>query len=239
MSIALTLSGLSSGYGGLRVVNDVFLRLGSTELLGLSGPNGAGKTTLLRTISGQLPAQAGTVRLGERDVTKLPSYERARAGIALVPEGRQIFGGLSVRDNLEITLASPSTRADLRMFRRDIDEVYALFPRLAERREQQGGQLSGGEQQMLAIGRALLLRPSVLLLDEPTQGLAPVVVHQLAGVLKGLRGRFAILLIEQNIAFLREIADTVLMMQGGKLSPEAAKSAYSGQYKETDLGRTA
>jgi branched-chain amino acid transport system ATP-binding protein len=165
------------------VFHDVSFSAARGETIGLYGPNGSGKTTLLSTIMGLLPAFKGTVTLDGTEVTHLPAYRRVRSGLALVPEGRQILSGLTVEDNLRLVRAAwnRSRRAE---FEVQLEGVYELFPRLKERADQLGGSLSGGEQQMLAIGRAVLVQPSLLILDEPTQGLAPVVVKELAKVLQ-------------------------------------------------------
>jgi ABC-type branched-subunit amino acid transport system ATPase component len=215
----LQVEGLKGGYGRLSVFRDVGLALDRQQTIGLVGPNGAGKTTLLKTIVGALPSAAGTVRLDGADVTGRPAYQRARAGIGLVPEGRHIFATLSVYDNLALTRAVEADRPDLGPFEDRLREVYETFPRLQERAGQLGGSLSGGEQQMLAIARALLLRPKVLMLDEPTQGLAPIVIRGLAGTLAALRGRFAILIVEQNRAFVEQLADRLLFMRSGTVAP--------------------
>jgi len=219
MSAALQVEGLQGGYGRLSVFRDVALALERQQTIGLVGPNGAGKTTLLKTIVGSLPSAAGTVMLDGIDITGRPAYQRARAGIGLVPEGRHIFATLSVYDNLALTRAVEADRTDLGPFETRLAEVYEIFPRLQERAGQLGGSLSGGEQQMLAIARALLLRPKVLMLDEPTQGLAPIVIRGLAGTLAALKGRFAILIVEQNRAFVERLADRLLFMRSGTVAP--------------------
>jgi branched-chain amino acid transport system ATP-binding protein len=175
----------------------------------------------MKTIAGALVATAGRVLLGDRDITRLKAYERARAGLALVPEGRHILATLSVQDNLALTRAIERERPDLPPYEQRLGEVFALFPRLRERQSQLGGSLSGGEQQMLAIARALLLKPQVLMLDEPTQGLAPIVVRSLAATLAGLKGRFSMIIVEQNKAFLEGLADRVLSMRAGQLKETA------------------
>jgi len=174
---------------------------------------------LLKTIVGSLPSTAGTVVLDGKAMTGLPAYLRARAGVGLVPEGRHIFATLSVYDNLALTRAIEAARPDLDPFEKRLEGVYALFPRLAERTNQLGGSLSGGGQQMLAIARTLLLRPKVLMLDEPTQGLAPIVIRGLAQTLASLKGRFAILVVEQNRAFVERLADRLLFMRSGTVAP--------------------
>jgi branched-chain amino acid transport system ATP-binding protein len=217
MTAALRVERLAGGYGKLEVFRDVALTLARGESIGVLGVNGAGKTTLLRTIVGLLPCFAGDVMLGDLDVTDWPTFRRARGGLALVPEGRLILGTLTVRDNLELTRSAVATAAG--HFEARLDEVLGLFPRLAERLDNPGGSLSGGEQQMLAIARALLIAPSVLMLDEPTQGLAPIAIRSLAETLGRLRGRFAILLVEQNRPFLEGMVDRILTMRAGRLQP--------------------
>jgi branched-chain amino acid transport system ATP-binding protein len=221
MSAALTVDALEGGYGRLTVFRDARLRLEAGQTIGLLGANGAGKTTLMKTIAGALTASAGRVLLGERDITRLKAFERARAGLALVPEGRHILATLTVHDNLALTRSIEGHRADLPSFEERLAEVHALFPRLKERTGQLGGSLSGGEQQMLAIARALLLMPQVLILDEPTQGLAPIIVRSLAHTLAGLKGRFSMIIVEQNKAFLEGLADRIVSMRAGQLKEAA------------------
>jgi ABC-type branched-subunit amino acid transport system ATPase component len=183
--------------------------------VGILGPNGAGKTTLLKTLAGLLPAQGGRVRLGDDDVTTLKAHRRARAGLALVPEGRQIFAELSVRENLALSRAAG--RLDQTAYPDRLKNVLAIFPRLEACLDRRGGSLSGGEQQMLAIGRGLLLDPKVLMLDEPTQGLAPIMIRQVLAALLALKGRFALVVVEQNRKFIEELADFVIEMRNGEL----------------------
>ena len=217
MSAALTLDALEGGYGRLTVFRDAQLRLEAGQTIGLLGANGAGKTTLMKTIAGALTASAGRVLLGERDLTRMEAFKRARAGLALVPEGRHILSTLTVHDNLALTRSIERHRGDLPPYGERLAEVFALFPRLRERQGQLGGSLSGGEQQMLAIARALLLKPQVLMLDEPTQGLAPIIVRSLAATLAGLKGRFSMIIVEQNKAFLEGLADRIVTMRAGLL----------------------
>ncbi len=216
MSATLLLGGLAGGYGRLTVFRDVSLSVDAGATIGILGANGAGKTTLLRTVCGLLPSHAGSVRLGDVDLAPMAAWQRTRAGLALVPEGRQVIAGLSVGENLELSRAS--TRLSQTDYVARLAQVFALFPRLAERLDQPSGSLSGGEQQMLAIGRALMLGPQVLMLDEPTQGLAPVVVRQVLEALQSLRGRYTMIVIEQNRVFLDALVDRTCTMQGGKLT---------------------
>ena len=216
MTAALSVDGLAGGYGQLRVFGGVSFAVANDETIGILGPNGAGKTTLLKTVCGLLRPMEGRVVLGDAEVTRRPAYAHARAGLALVPEGRQILATLTVRDNLALTRAAGPGR-DPEVFKTQLADVLKLFPRIAERLDQHGGSLSGGEQQMLAIARALMIKPRVLMLDEPTQGLAPVVIRDLADTLRALKGRFAIVLVEQNRAFLERLADRTFAMRGGRL----------------------
>jgi branched-chain amino acid transport system ATP-binding protein len=228
MSAVLKIENLESGYGKLTVFRDLSLALDSGETVGILGVNGAGKSTLLRTVVGLLPRHAGHILLHDKDISDWPAYRRSRAGIALVPEGRQILGTLTVRDNLELTRAALPKGAASGVFESRLAEVFKLFPRLRERSPNPGSSLSGGEQQMLAIARALLIDPSVLMLDEPTQGLAPVVVRMLRDTMIGLKGRFAMILVEQNKAFLEGVADRILEMRSGRLVEVYAKPAAAG-----------
>jgi branched-chain amino acid transport system ATP-binding protein len=218
MTAVLQVASLSGGYGRLTVFRDVDLTLEQGQTVGLLGANGAGKTTLLKAIVGALPSSSGSVSLEGKDVTRLAAYQRARAGLTLVPEGRHILGGLTVRDNLELTRAIEGWAKFDKSFEARLADVFAMFPRLQEREEQLGASLSGGEQQMLAIARALLLNPKVLMLDEPTQGLAPIIIQSLATTLAALKGRFAILVVEQNRAFLEKLTDRIVHMDHGRLS---------------------
>lgn len=215
MTPALQVERLVGGYGRLTVFRNVSLALERGRTVGLLGPNGSGKTTLLKTIVGALPSVAGHVLLEGQEVTRLPAFRRARAGLSLVPEGRHILGSLTVRDNLELTRAVEAQRRDLEPFEQRLAEVFALFPRLQERADQAGASLSGGEQQMLAIARALLIDPKILMLDEPTQGLAPIIIQGLVETLAALKGRFSMLIVEQNKAFLERLTDRILQMHGG------------------------
>jgi branched-chain amino acid transport system ATP-binding protein len=219
---ALRIAKLKGGYGPLTVFREVDLEVARGQTLGLLGANGAGKTTLMKTIAGALPVAAGSVSLNGKDVSRMPAYQRARSGLALVPEGRHVLASLSVADNLALTRAIEGHRPGLASFDERVAEVFTLFPRLKERASQLGGSLSGGEQQMLAIARALLLKPDVLMLDEPTQGLAPIVIRSLAETLRGLRGRFGMIIVEQNRAFLEGLADRVLYMRAGSLTEGAS-----------------
>jgi branched-chain amino acid transport system ATP-binding protein len=219
MTAVLQVVSLSGGYGRLTVFRDINLTLEQGQTVGLLGANGAGKTTLLKAVAGALPSSSGTVSLEGKDVTRLAAYQRARAGLTLVPEGRHILGTLTVRDNLELTRTVEGWAKFDEPFETRLAQVFAMFPRLQEREQQLGASLSGGEQQMLAVARALLLNPKVLMLDEPTQGLAPIIVQSLAATLAVLKGRFAMLVVEQNRAFLEKLTDRIFHMDHGHIVP--------------------
>jgi branched-chain amino acid transport system ATP-binding protein len=216
---ALELEQLNGGYPPLTVFRDVRFKVLTNNTVGILGPNGAGKTTLLKTVAGLLPALRGRILFNGKDIGALRAHERARAGLVLVPEGRQILTSLTVHQNLELSRAT--NRLDEAAYMRKLDEILAIFPRLRERRNQLGGSLSGGEQQMLAIARAMMIDPILLMLDEPTQGLAPIMVRQVLSVLQTLKNRLPMICVEQNRAFLDELADSVMTMQGGRLTAKA------------------
>jgi branched-chain amino acid transport system ATP-binding protein len=211
MTSVLEIIGLTGGYTKAPVLRDVNMVVEPAEVVGLLGANGAGKTSVLRGISGTLPECRGEVRLGGRSLGRLSPWARVRAGIAHVPEGRHVFRAMSVRDNLDV--AGLSRRGHVRR-----DEVYDLFPRLRERARQAAGTLSGGEQQMLAIGRALMTGPDVLVVDEMSAGLAPVIVQQLVGGLVQLRARgTAVLLVEQSPHSIADVVDRVYLLEQGRI----------------------
>jgi branched-chain amino acid transport system ATP-binding protein len=212
----LKIADLSVNYGRVRAVQNLTLEVGEGELVGLVGHNGAGKTTTLLTITGSVKPASGQILLGSRDLVGRSPDAVLRAGIALVPEGRRIFGRLSVGENLKI---GASTRRDRKQVDEDIAEMLERFPVLERDWAKSGAKLSGGEQQQLAIARALLSRPRVLLLDEPTLGLAPLMVDRVFEILEGLRkDGVTILLVEQNAARTVEIADhTYVMRSGGRI----------------------
>jgi branched-chain amino acid transport system ATP-binding protein len=220
----LAIEGLSGGYSKLPVFRDAYLSLQAGQTIGICGPNGAGKTTLLKTVAGLLPPLAGQVTFDQRTLGATKAYQRTHAGLVLIPEGRQIFASLTVRQNLELSRAA--RRISMVSYPERLQDVLSLFPKLRERLDQSGGALSGGEQQMLAIGRALLLDPKVLMLDEPTQGLAPIMVRQVLAALQALRGNISVIVVEQNRGFLGELSDTIYDMRGGVLhDAEAAARA--------------
>jgi branched-chain amino acid transport system ATP-binding protein len=209
---------LQVDYGGIRAVKGIALQVERGELVCLIGANGAGKSSTLRALSGLIRAgsgMAGVVRYGNDDVAAWPAFERARAGLVMVPEGRGVFPQLSVDDNLSM---GAYARKDQEI-ESDRERMFTLFPRLAERRRQQGGTLSGGEQQMLAIGRALMSRPQLLLLDEPSMGLAPLVVQTIFAVIRTINAEgTAVLLVEQNARAALEVASRGYVMDSGEIT---------------------
>jgi len=213
----LKISGLSVSYGGLRALLDVSLEVAEGEFVTIVGPNGAGKTTLLRTISGVVRGAAGQIELRGRDVAPLAAHQRAALGIAHVPEGRRIFPSLSVIENLELGSYRPAARARRR---EGLEAVLALFPVLRERSQQLAGSLSGGEQQMLALGRGLMAQPDLLLLDEPSQGLGPRVVEQIFETIDRIRKdrRLTILLVEQRVVEALELCDRGYVLETGRVA---------------------
>ncbi|MCX7962651.1 MAG: ABC transporter ATP-binding protein [Burkholderiales bacterium] len=210
MAEALALRGVSAGYGETHVLEEVSLALAAGESISIIGRNGVGKSTLLETVMGHTTLHAGEIRLAGRRIEGLPPHQRARLGLGYVPQEREIFPSLSVRENLEIC-ARPGYW--------DAARVFELFPNLKERLANAGTQLSGGEQQMLAIARALMTNPSVLLMDEPTEGLAPVIVQALTGVLARLRdaGGLSIVLVEQNSRVALGFSERTVVMDRGRI----------------------
>jgi branched-chain amino acid transport system ATP-binding protein len=211
----LEVRGLEVAYGGIRAVKGVDLKVQSGELVCLIGANGAGKTTLLKSLCGMLAPSRGEILYEGNSVAGKPSYELVRRGISLVPEGRGIFGRLTVEENIKIGAYARSDRAAIRA---DMDRLYDLFPRLSERRVQQAGTLSGGEQQMLAIGRALMSRPRLLLLDEPSMGLAPMLVQKIFHTIKRIvEEGVTLLLVEQNAQLALGISHRGYVMESGNI----------------------
>jgi branched-chain amino acid transport system ATP-binding protein len=231
----LEVRGLEVRYGGIRAVRGIDLAVAEGELVCLIGANGAGKSSTLRAISGLLPAAAGAVRYAGRDLAGMRAFERVRAGLVMVPEGRGVFPQLTVDENLDM---GAYARAD-RGIEADRERVFALFARLRERRGQTGGTLSGGEQQMLAIGRALMSRPKLLLLDEPSMGLAPIVVQLIFEVIQEINaGGVTCLLVEQNARAALALAKRAYVMESGliTLSGPAAELAHDPKVVEAYLG---
>jgi branched-chain amino acid transport system ATP-binding protein len=228
----LRVSDVSVDYSGALALDGVSLEVHAGEVVGVIGNNGAGKTTLLKAISG-LVACRGRIEIGDEVISGLPAHEIPARGIAHVPEGRRLFPQLSVEDNLQLGAYTVRTSAD------DLDRVYRLFPRLAERRRQPAGTLSGGEQQMAAIGRALMMNPKLLMLDEPSLGLAPVLVEQIYATIADLRGEGnTILLVEQNVAECLEVTDRAYVLQTGSIVRSAPSDELRGSedIREAFLG---
>jgi branched-chain amino acid transport system ATP-binding protein len=228
---------LQIAHGDAVAVWDVSLSVRPRELVTVVGPNGAGKTTLINAIAGLLPIRAGTVRLDGADLAPVPAHELCRHGLALVPEGRRLFGAMSVEENLEIGCFA---RAARRFREESFERVYAIFPLLRERRRQLAGALSGGQQQMLAIGRALMARPRLLLLDEPSLGLAPSIADQVFEVIAGIHAEgVAVLLVEQNIAQALAVAARAYILEQGRIVAEGAPAALAqdARIREAYLGQ--
>ena len=232
----LEVENLEAGYGPIRALDRVSLEVAAGELVAIIGANGAGKTTLLMAISGVVPVRGGQVRFEGRPITGLEPHEIVRFGIGHSPEGRRIFPRLSVRENLELGGFTRSDRAEVR---RDIDEVCGLFPVLGSRMGQMGGTLSGGEQQMLALGRALVGRPRLLLLDEPSLGLAPLVVAKIFEVIAGLSARgIAVVLVEQNARAALKLASRGYVLETGRitLTGSGTELAHDRRVRDAYLG---
>ena len=216
---------MSVGYGGVAALHDVSVRVGTGQIITVIGPNGAGKTTLLNAIMG-VHGGPGAIRFAGRDVARMPVEARVRAGLSLVPEKRELFATLPVQDNLQ--LGAFRFRGAAAANGRQLDEVYTLFPRLRERRTQLAGTLSGGERQMLAMGRALMGRPDLLMLDEPSLGLAPLIVREIFSIIEGLRARScAILLVEQNARAALQVADYGYVLETGRVTLEGPSAALA------------
>ena len=235
----LALERLALAYGGIQAVKGIDLTVGAGELVCLIGANGAGKTTTLKGICGLLPPRSGKVRYAGDDITGRRPFELVRRGLVMVPEGRGVFGGLTIEENLAM---GAYIRDDRAAIGQDIERVFTLFPRLKERRRQTAGTLSGGEQQMLAIGRALMSRPKLLLLDEPSMGLAPLMVQKVFETIIAVsREGVTILLIEQNARLALEVSDRAYVLESGEitLEGEAAKLLHDPKVRAAYLGETA
>jgi branched-chain amino acid transport system ATP-binding protein len=212
----LELECIDCHYSKVHVLHDVSLAVDRGEIVSMIGPNAAGKTTTLRVMAGLKPPSSGRVRYLGDDITRLLPFERVERGLVLVPEGRQIFPKFTVLDNLRM---GAYQRPDRGAIGGDLETVYELFPRLRERLQQRGGSLSGGEQQMLAIGRGLMAKPKCLLLDEPSLGLAPIIVSEIARIIRELAGRgLTIMLVEQNAAMALALADRAYLLESGHVS---------------------
>ena len=215
---AMKTEALCSGYGRIPVLNGVDLHVASGEVLGVLGHNGMGKTTLLRTIAGLTAATSGGIWLAGVEIGRQPAYRRAVAGLGYVPQGRQIFPALTVRDNLRMGCAAKRGNADAA-----IDDVLSRFPRLRRLLERAGGALSGGEQQLLALARCLCGGPKLLLLDEPSEGIQPSIIDEIGSILLDIKASsgVSIVLVEQNVEFLAQLADRVMILSRGRIVGEA------------------
>jgi branched-chain amino acid transport system ATP-binding protein len=228
---------LAIAYGDAHAVWDASLAVGEGEIVSVIGPNGSGKSTLVNTVAGLQRARSGVLRFGGVDLTSVPSHLVCRQGIALVPEGRRLFGRMTVQENLELGCY----RGEARHARRQtVERVYALFPILRERRGQLAGSLSGGQQQMVAIGRALMARPRLLLLDEPSLGLAPAIVDRMFETIRAIHAEgVTILLVEQNVVRALDIADRAYVLEEGRTVAEGVPATLRQQARiqQAYLGR--
>jgi branched-chain amino acid transport system ATP-binding protein len=232
----LELKGITAGYGSFQALFDVSIQVNAGEAVAVIGPNGAGKTTLLRVISRLIEPTAGELRMQGQDYRAMPAHDVTALGIAQVPEGRRLFPRLSVEDNLRMGAFIPAARSK---FDERLDFVYSLFPRMKERRLQMAGTMSGGEQQMCAIGRALMSGPKLLLLDEPSAGLAPVVVQSIFGLMSTIRAQgYTVLIVEQNIQQVLKVVDRAYLLETGKVrnSGPAAELLASEDIRRAYLG---
>lgn len=215
----LEVTNLNVGYGQSRVIQDLSFKVVPEEILVIMGRNGMGKTTLLKSLLGILPSKSGSIKLADQEISGLASFERVRSGIAFVPQGRMIFPALTVTENI-LTGARGTVEQSV------WDEIYALFPILHEMRKRKGGNLSGGQQQQLAIARALVTNPKVLVLDEPTEGIQPSIIKDIARALKEIRNmrKLAIVVSEQVVSFMMEVCDRALVIERGRFVHEAVRA---------------
>ena len=232
----LELNNLTAGYGSFQALFSVNLEVKEGEAIAVIGPNGAGKTTLLRTISGMLPVQSGNLSMEGTSLKDVPPYRIIDFGIAHVPENRRLFSSMSIEDNLRMGAFTPNARPH---FEERLDFIFDLFPRLKERRSQIAGTLSGGEQQMCAIGRALMSSPKLLLMDEPSAGLAPVIVNQVFQLVQQIRDQgLTVLIVEQNIEQVLQIVDRAYLMEVGtiKISGKAEELIQNESLRKAYVG---
>ena len=232
----LELKNVNAGYGSFQAIFDISLSVKAGEAIAVIGPNGAGKTTLLRVISRLLEATSGDISMQGQSYINLPAHEVVGLGIAQVPEGRRLFPRLSVQDNLKMGAYTPAAR---QTYEERLDYVYQLFPRMAERRNQLAGTMSGGEQQMCAIGRALMSKPKLLLLDEPSAGLAPVIVQSIFELMHKIRAEgYTVLIVEPNIKQVLKVVDRGYLIETGKLraSGTSAELLASDEVHKAYLG---
>lgn len=236
MGSMLELKGVNVYYGAIHAVKDISLTVNQGEIVTLIGANGAGKSTTLRTISGLLRPKSGSITFEGKEIAGVKAHEIVRQGISQVPEGRRIFAEMTVMENLDM---GAFTRKDKDGIRADLKRVFELFPRLEERKSQVAGTLSGGEQQMLAMGRALMSRPKLLLLDEPSMGLAPLLIREIFHIIEDInRAGTTVLLVEQNANMALSIASRAYVLETGRitLSGDAAKLAASEEVRKAYLG---
>jgi branched-chain amino acid transport system ATP-binding protein len=232
----LELTRIDAGYGGFQALFGVSMGVNAGEAVAVIGANGAGKTTLLRVISGLLRPTSGSMIMEGDDLVRMPAHRIVETGIAHVPESRRLFPRLSVRDNLRMGAFMPAARA---RFSEQLDYVYALFPRLKEREDQLAGTLSGGEQQMCAIARALMSRPKLVLLDEPSMGLAPVIVAQVFDLVRRIRSEgYTVLIVEQNVRQVLKVVDRAYLLEVGHIKAQgtAAELAASDEIRKAYMG---
>lgn len=232
----LKVTGVHSGYDRIPILANISFAVGQAEFVGILGHNGMGKTTLLKTLVGLLPVTAGDIEFDGRSLVRMAPHQRAARGISYVPQGRGIFPGLTVRENLAFALNARSLPVDT-----GIQKVLTEIPRLERLLERPGGALSGGEQQLLALARALVQQPKLVLLDEPTEGIQPSIIGEMVELLNGLRARsgVSVLLVEQNIDFIRSLSDRVLLMQKGSIVREFPASELSDSMAMGDFGAIA
>ena len=232
----LELKDVNAGYGTFQALFDISLEVNAGEAVAVIGPNGAGKTTLMRVISGMTTPFSGDLKMEKQSLTTIPPHQIVELGIAHVPENRRLFPGMTVEDNLKLGAFAKKARGDSK---KSLDFVYELFPRMKERRSQLAGTMSGGEQQMCAIGRAIMSGPKLLLMDEPSAGLAPVVVQQVFGLVRRIREEgYTVLIVEQNVQQVLKVVDRAYLLEAGQLidsgkssdllESETVRKAYMG-----------
>jgi branched-chain amino acid transport system ATP-binding protein len=222
----LDVSNLNAGYGSFQALFDIDIKVNAGEAVAVIGPNGAGKTTLMRAISGLIPIKSGKINMEGTDVIKTPSHDIVKLGIAHVPEHRRLFPRMTVEDNLRMGAYSPQFRAN---YRKRLEFVYSLFPRMQERKNQYAGTMSGGEQQMCAIGRALMSDPKILLMDEPSAGLAPVIVQQVFELIKKIKNEgLTVLIVEQNVKQVLKVVDRAYIIEAGSLKMKGTSNDLLG-----------
>ncbi len=228
--LILSIDGLNAFYGDSHILYDISFALRKDTVLALLGRNGAGKTTCISSIIGFLPNRQGSIELDGVQLQQLSPEKICQAGIGIVPQGRRVFPSLSVKDNLEVAYQAPRFGSSRQW---NLKDVFQFFPRLQERQDQVAGSLSGGEQQMLAIGRALMTNPKVLLMDEPSEGLAPQIVKEVGNIIASLKPFISIVLVEQNLNLALSVADDVVLLNGGKVVFAGTKALFCE--KQQDL----